>query len=166
MAILQLLPKLLATKVTAVFAALALVGGGAAIAAEGAAEESVDEGTELADTDAENDWALGRADDEQTERIGAFCEENPEASFCSGDSHPVFSAPSDPPEEEEKETVEEETVAEETVEEEAQASEEENADEAVAEVEDEDTRSDTARRVHEALTGSDDIVPGDPEFGK
>lgn len=157
MAILQLLQQLLTTKATAMLAAFALIGGGAAIAVEGNEVEPADDDPVVVASETENAWALGRADDDQMERIGAFCEENPEASFCSGDSHPVFSTP---PEDAGSEVADDTGSTEPTVE----------ADEGLGEDVEEsaevaDTRSATAKRVHRALTG-DDTRPGDPEFGR
>ena len=135
----------LTAKAVPLAAATLMIGGGAAIAAPGVTLSGGEEGeaTEeevVEEAEAEHDWAIGRADEEQLQRIAEFCGENPDASFCSGDSIDwVPGAPRD---------VEADEV-----------------DEAVAEEDEEDGRSDTARRVHKALSGDEAIMPGDPEFG-
>jgi len=137
----------LTAKAVPVAAATLLVGGGAALAAPGVmpggddveADETVDE--------EEHDWAIGRADEEQLERIEEFCGENPDASFCSGVSEdPISWVPGALGDEDSEES-------------------DRSGDDSVASEEDEDGRSETARRVHEALTGDPAIVPGDPRFG-
>ena len=126
----------LTAKAVPVAAATLVIGGGAAIAAPGGPFGAEDGGgeTELSEFPGEG-WALGRADSEQADRIAAFCDENPQAAFCRGESYVPDAADDYLPE--------------------VPGLEEDG----------EDDRSDTARRVHEALTGDDTIVPGDPDFG-
>ena len=126
----------LTAKAVPVAAATLVIGGGAAIAAPGGPFGAEDGGgeTELSEFPGEG-WALGRADSEQADRIAAFCDENPQAAFCRGESYVPDAADDYLPE--------------------VPGLEEDG----------EDGRSDTARRVHEALTGDDEIVPGHPDFG-
>jgi|GEM_PF-3713961 len=154
MTILRLLQQLLTTKATAVLAAFALIGGGAAIAAPSIGDGS-DDDVEVDDSENEHDWALGKADDDQLDRIAAYCEENPEASFCSSDSGQVLPGPAEQAGSEEPD--EPEGV-------EPDADEEEAPDDEVEGEDQGDTRSETAQRVHRALTGGD-TAPGDPDFG-
>jgi hypothetical protein len=143
----------LTAKAAPVAAATIVLGGGAAIAAPGVTLSTDDD---AATTESVEDpgWAIGRADEEQLERIAAYCTENPEAAFCSGDSEDpigwVPGASDDGEAEEGAQDAEEPADSEEPVDSEEEA---------------EDGRSDTARRVHKALTGDPDIVPGDPAFG-
>ena len=146
MALLHGIRTLLTAKAAPVAAATLVIGGGAAIAAPGVTLDGGDDG-EIVDIvveeEEEQGWAIGRADEEQLERIGEFCDENPEAAFCSGDLIWVPGAPSD-----------------------EGAEEISTQPEALIEEEDEG-RSETARRVLEALSGDEDIMPGGgPEFGR
>ena len=135
----------LTAKAAPVAAATLVIGGGAAIAAPELTLSGNDgmQTDEVVVEEDEHDWAIGRADGEQLDRIGEFCDENPEAAFCSGDSIWVPGAPSD-----------------------EGAEEISTQPEALIEEEDEG-RSETARRVLEALSGDEDIMPGGgPEFGR
>jgi len=133
----------LAAKAVPVAAATLVIGGGAAIAAPGVVTLSGDDGVETAEAEEEHDWAIGRADDEQLDRIADFCDEEPDAAFCRGDSYGHDEMQDRAP---------------------ASAGDPEKAD--VNKDDAEDGRSDTARRVHEALSGDEAIVPGDRGFGQ
>ena len=149
MALIDGIRTFLTAKAAPVAAATIVLGGGAAIAAPGVTLSTSDDASST-ETAEEQDWAIGRADDDQLERIEAFCAENPEAAFCSGESDWVPGAPDDGEAEEGTEDTEE------------PADSDESAD---SEEEAEDGRSETASRVHRALTGDPGIVPGDPAFG-
>jgi hypothetical protein len=146
MAILHLLQQLLTTKATAVLAAFALVGGGAALAAPGVGDEPPGEEPQES-TDLELDEvSLEGLEEQQLQQMADTCAEDAGSSLCSGAS------PDRDENEEDTDIVGPTEDGDAALEEEA--------------VEDEDTRSETAVRVHRALTGSDDIVPGHPDFGK
>jgi hypothetical protein len=144
MAILNLLQQLLTTKATAVLAAFALVGGGAALAAPGVGDEPAGEEPPES-TDLELDEvSLEGLEEQQLQQMADTCAEAPDAGYCSGDSIDEVMDSVDPTDEGDTGLGPEDVEVED---------------------EDEGTRSETAVRVHRALTGSDDIVPGDPEFG-
>lgn len=138
----------LTAKAAPVAVATLVIGGGAAIAApeltlSGSGGDEVQPNEVVVEEEGEHEWAIGRADDEQLDRIAGFCDENPEAAFCSGPSW-VPGAPSDG---------------------EAEASTPEP--EALVENKEEDARSGTARRVLEELSGDEAVMPGGgPEFGR
>ena len=144
MAILQFLQQLLTTKATAVLAAFALVGGGAAIAAPGTGGEPTgeepEESTEL------DEVSLEGLAQQQLQQLVDACAEDPDAEYCSGDSADGDESEGDM------------AIVEPTEDVDAALEEEGDGEE--------DPRSETARRVHRALTGSDDMVPGDPGFGE
>ena len=151
MALLHGIRTLLTAKAAPVAAATLVIGGGAAIAAPGVTLDGGDDG-EIVDIvveeEEEQGWAIGRADEEQLERIGEFCDENPEAAFCSRDSDdPINWVPGAPSDEEAEESAPE--------------------SEALVEDEEEDARSETARRVLKELSGDEAVMPGGgPEFGQ
>lgn len=145
---LPVLHTALTSKIAVGAAALAMIGGGAALAVEGAPQApsdfeepgdlpapADDDGDDDPDDDGDDDAAdaeeqsdaagaeeVPEAADRAQERvrdIAEFCDETPDTSFCRGPSDAVG-----------------------------------------------DQRSETARNVHRALTGGSDIVPGDPGFGQ
>jgi hypothetical protein len=134
----------LATKTTAVAAAVLLIGGGAAIAAPGGgAPEDAPEEVEVEVP----------ADDDPLVVLAEHCatEEGADDPFCSGDSDTGIddeSPDSDDPDGDDAEGDDAEGDAEE------------------AEDTEDGARSDTADRVHRALTGGDELRPGDPGFGQ
>ena len=145
MALRSLASLTLPSKLTAALAGVALIGGSAALAAPGDGVAADDTELEEPDGTTEEDgdaWALGRSDEDQLARFADFCDENPEASFCRGRS--------------EGEPFEEVPIG---------RSGSEDDDELVSGADD-DERSETARNVHRALTGSDDLSPGDEGFGE
>ena len=140
----------LTAKAAPVAAATLVIGGGAAIAAPELTLSGNDgmQTDEVVVEEDEHDWAIGRADGEQLNRIGEFCDENPEAAFCSRDSDdPINWVPGAPSDEEAEESAPE--------------------SEALVEDEEEDARSETARRVLKELSGDEAVMPGGgPEFGQ